>query len=172
MSYLNGVSYPKFLITDENFVIRDTILLPLTNSKGLIETYEEQNIFYTYLDYHREKKILGYNVNFNLNYDEFVTRETLLKIYRLLEWEYAFSWNTDYKNYRIFLFPRIDMQTRYFEVIGRNENMSLGLMRGGTLTGGHRGIVLNYTTKYLSNWGWQDPLAYNTAPFDNIISTT
>ena len=154
--YLNGVGQTKFLITDENFVIKDTILLPLTNSKGLIETYEEKNIFYEFLNYKREKKILGYNVNFTLNFDEYVSKTTLLSIYKLLHWEYTFRLPA-YSGYRIFIFPRVDVASRYFEVIGRNETMTLSVMKGGTKTMGHKGIVLNYTTKYLSNWGWADP---------------
>ena len=168
--YLNGASYPKFMITDANYVVKDTIILPLTNSKGLIETHEEQNIFYTYLNFKREKKILGYNVNFTLYYDEFVSKSTLLSIYKLLHWEYSFRL-PEYENYRIFLYPRADMMSRYYEVIGRNETINLALLKGGTLAGGHKGIILNYTTKYLSNLNWQDPDVYNTVPFDNILTT-
>ena len=169
-TYLNGISYPKFLITDVNFNTKDTIILPLTNSKGLIETYEEQSVFCTYLDYTRVKKILGYNVNFTLNYDEYTSKGTLLKIYRLLHWEYSFRL-PEYAGYRIFLYPRADVLSRRFEVIGRNENMNLTLLRGGSSALGHRGIVLNYTTKYLSNWDWKDPDTETIVPFENIITT-
>lgn len=162
MSYINGVSYPILEITDQygqRLKENAYFALPLTNSGGLIETYEEQNIFYTYLNYKREKKILGYFVNFTLNYNEFANKDTMLKIFQLLNWEFAISTNPAYANYRIYLTPRADVPSRRFEVIGRNETMSMGVLRGGTLTAGHKGIVLNYTTKYLSNWDVRDPIA-------------
>lgn len=155
-NYLNGVSYPQFQIIDGNGVVKQTIQLPITNSKGLIENYIEKNISYEFLDYRKEKKILGYNVNFTLHFDEWTSKKTLLKIYQLLHWEYTFRL-PGYENYKIILTPRVDAPSRNFDVIGTNENMSLGVMRGGVNAIGNKGIILNYTTKYLSNWGWIDP---------------
>lgn len=158
MGYINGISNPVFEITDVYGNRVWSTELPLTNSKGLIESYDEKYIEHEFLNYRREKKILGYNVNFTLNFDEYTSAETTLKIFKLLDWEFQISYEPTYKDYKIWLMPRRDVPSRKFHVIGMNKSMEFGVLRGGTKTIGHKGLVLNYTTKWLSNWMYTNPI--------------
>ncbi len=150
--YLNGYSYPIFRIYDgTNFI--EEISLPLTNSKGLIEDYTEYSLEHEFLNYSETKKIFGYKINFNLNYDEWVSKDTAKKIINLLIHEY--------NGRKIILIPRQDVPSRYYEVIGKNKSLQIGIMKGGINANGHKGFNLNFVTKNIVELNYIDP--------DNIV---
>ena len=150
--YLNGVSYSKILITDANYVIKDTIFLPLTSEIGLEERSIERFTEYESLSFVKKKKTKGWDMHFTLDFSPYANATTALKIMSLLNWEYAISNTEAMYNYRIFLFPRVDMASRYFEVIGNNKEMIMKVLKGGENCSGHSGLILKYQSKYLSNW--------------------
>lgn len=144
-NYVNGVGYPIFRILRGVNVI-DTINLPLTNKQGLIEEYEEQAIGYEGLDYEESKDIKGYKINFKLYYNDWTKKQTTLDIFKLLYYEKQ-KWNDagTLKKHTIILQPRSDIGGRFYEVIGQNGKVNLGLVKSM----GNRLIELNYRTKKL-----------------------
>ena len=170
MSYLNGISYSKILITDTNYVIRDTIFLPLTGEMGLEERSIERFTEYESLSFVKKKKTKGWDMHFTLDFSHYANATTALKIMALLNWEYAISNTAEMYGYRIFLFPRVDMASRYFEVIGNNKEMIMKVLKGGLNCAGHSGLVLKYQTKYLSNWSTRAFETESMVPFDEIIT--
>lgn len=144
-NYVNGAGYPVFRILRGVNVI-DTINLPLTNKQGLIEEYEEQAIGYQGLDYEESKDIKGYKINFRLYYNEWTSKQTTLDIFKLLYYEKQ-KWDDSgtLKKHTIILQPRNDIGGRFYEVIGQNGKVNLGLIKQG----GNRLLELNYRTKKL-----------------------
>jgi len=138
MSYINGYSYPIFRIYSSVGVLLDTIELTLTGRDGLREKYNELNIRHEFLNYSRKKSFQGVHIDFTLNYSEFTNKTTSLKIFNLLNYEA--------QGKIIYLQPRADIGSRSFEVIGMNDTIELGILKGGVNAGGNYGITLNYTT--------------------------
>jgi len=161
--YLNGVSYPIIYITDQygRRVDNGLFELPLANEPGLEERSMERGIEYESLSFVKKKKIKGWDMYFTINYPNYAVKATAKKIMALLDWEYAISNTPAYYNYRIYLIPRADVQSRVFEVIGDNKELAMGVLKGGVNCIGHSGMVLRYKAKYLSNWTARDPDAEN-----------
>lgn len=132
---INGNGIPKFAIYN-GITFKETIELPLTNKKGLIETPEEKTASYETIDFETITESYGWKIYFKLHYDEYTSDDTTAKIIKLLNYE---------KNgHRIILTPRNDIQTRYFEVKGLNRSINVGVLKSG-----NRLIELNYVTRYL-----------------------
>ena len=151
-SIINGYKEPRFKITDLNGALIDTIDLPLTNTKGLLESNEIIKIEHALLNHSIEQSILGYKIKFTLHYDEFVEGDTLLKIKSILDYEKT--------GCRIFLFPRIDLEIRSFEVIYSGDSFDLGTLHDSQIGEGHYLPIFEWTTKYLQDTlKWIDPTA-------------
>ena len=157
--YLNGVSYPIIEITDQynRRVENGLFTLPLTNELGLEERSVERFTEYESLSFVKKKKTKGWDMFFTLHFSSYASKSTALKIMQLLDWEYAISNTVAYYNFRIYITPRVDVPSRKFEVIGDNKEMVMKILKGGTNSIGHSGLILKYQTKYLSNWSTKDP---------------
>jgi hypothetical protein len=134
---INGYGYPIFNIysvDNGRYTLIEKIEMPLTNSKGLIETIIEKNVFQTTVDYKKHKDIEGWDIGFKLNYDEYTSKATTQKIIKLLNYE---------KSYLIELTPRNDAKNRKYFVTGLNESIDIGVLTRG---GGNRGLTLSYIT--------------------------
>ena len=137
-NFVNGYSYPIFRIYSSAGVLLDTIELPLTGKDGLREKFNELSIRHEFLNYSRRKSFQGLHIDFTLNYSEFTNKTTSAKIFHLLNYE------TQGKT--IHLQPRADVGARNFEVIGFNDSIELGILKGGQYASGNHGITLNYST--------------------------
>jgi hypothetical protein len=136
MSILNGYQNPKFTIINNGII--ETVELPLTNSAGLTESYSIVNQRVSTIGFRRKSSIYGFHISWRLNYDEFITAETLTKIKRVLEYAKAGS--------KIHLTPRADHPWRAFEVYVSMDNFELGIRRGGMAAKAHRLVVLEFST--------------------------
>ncbi len=58
MSIINGYKEPRFKIVDSNGTVIETIDLPMTNEKGLIESNEIKKIEHELVDYSTLQSIL------------------------------------------------------------------------------------------------------------------
>lgn len=140
-NYINGCGSPIFRIYNSSNVLIDTINLPLTDSQGLIESIEEYSTLHQLLDFSFTKSIQGYKITFTLNYSEYTEKATTTDLMSLLTYEKA--------GYIIKLQPRSDIGARYFEVIGMNDKIDIGILKNGINSIGNKGITLTYMTKNL-----------------------
>lgn len=107
--------------------------LPLTNLDGrLIETYEEEKIRHYVQSLsiaspsiRIREQFLGYRITWSFSYNSFIDGEDVVKFDKI-DW---FAHN----DYTITLFPRMDEEWRFFDVIPDNESTSLGITKGGRL---------------------------------------
>lgn len=151
---ITGHGQPRFAIRDSLGYLVEIITLPQTNENGFIETYEERFIEHEFLNYNYERKLIGVHINFTFNYDTFISMQTGIKIGKLLRY--------GLNNYRIFLTPRIDIPSRYYEVIGQNNSLELKVLRGGIYSNGNKGVILKYKTRFLQHsYNWLDPITEN-----------
>lgn len=160
MSIINGCSNPLVKLYDprdpEN--LRETLELPLTNSGGLVESYQLRKISHELIGLNAEapeittkQKILGYTITFTLHYNEFITGEVLYTMVKTI-------FDASKAGWRIVLVPRSDAPWREFEVILANETLELGINKGGTKAKAHRLPVLIFKTKNLEpNLNWFAP---------------
>jgi hypothetical protein len=142
---INGYKEPRFLITSSGDApVTVAIDLPLTNDKGLIESYDIKKIQHELIDYSTVQSIKGYIIHFTLNYDIWITGETLMKIKQILDSALAGS--------KIQLMPRVDLPARIFEVYVSMDTFSLGILQGnGFYPQAHQYPVLVFSTKYLQD---------------------
>lgn len=141
---LNGSSYSRFVITASGDAPGITVDLPLANS--LTETIEirkrqKEGIG---LDPENEEivikqRIMGYSITFTIDFSEWITAETLKNKIELLL-IYAQAGRT------ITLTPRIDLPTRFFDVIFNSDSFDLGI---GTSGYSNRLPVFSFKTKNL-----------------------
>ncbi|RPI19013.1 MAG: hypothetical protein EHM58_03095 [Ignavibacteriae bacterium] len=144
---INGWQNPIFKIYNSLGVLLETIELPLTNSRGLVESYEIIKKQTEVIDYTIKEKLLGYRITFSLYYDEYVSGDTLLNVKSIL--------NHAKLGNKLVIIPRADSPDRTFEVIVNMDKFDIGLLKGGAKAIGHRLPVLQFTTKYLQaelNW--------------------
>jgi hypothetical protein len=141
MNIINGYKNPRFTILKVHDSISSTIDLPLTNTDGLIETYEMLKISHEFCDYSFETQLLGFRIHFTLNYSQYITGTTLLAVREILL--------SAKEGDTIYLTPRIDKPLRKYEVVVSMDNFELGLLKGGVNSPGHKLPVLTFTTKYL-----------------------
>jgi hypothetical protein len=135
---INGYKNPKFeIVTSQGTSVYE---LPLTNSSGLIETYEVLSINHMLHDYTNLQQVQGYHIRWTLHYNEYVKPDTLLKIKEILE--------APKHGFKLFIIPRADMSSRKFEVNILNDEIALGILKGGINATGHRLPVLEFKTVY------------------------
>ena len=162
-NFINGYSTPRILIKDINNNLIETVDLMLTGSDGLTEEYEFFYIEHNLINYSTVKTFKGYHINFNLSYTEYSPKSNSFKIMNLIN--YIFQ-----NNYKLILYPRSEILSRYFEVNFSGNPLELGIMRGGSKAIGNHGIELNFRTKYLqTNLNWLDPDDVIT-PLDDFIT--
>lgn len=151
MSIINGHSNPIVKLYDPRDPNdpRETLELPLTNSGGLVESYQLRKISHELIGLNAEspaittrQKTLGYTITFTLHYNEFITGEVLYSMVKRI-------FETSKAGWRIVLQPRADAPWREFEVILANETLELGLNKGGIKAKTHRLPVLIFKTNNL-----------------------
>ena len=135
---INGYKNPKFEVETTRGI--DVYELPMTNSPGLIETYEVLSINHLLHDYTNLQQVQGYHIRFTLHYNEYVTADTLFKIKEIIE--------AKKRGYKLFIIPRADIPSRKFEVTVLNDEFALGILKGGINAIGHRLPVLEFKTVY------------------------
>lgn len=138
---INGWENPVFTIYNPSGILIETIDLPLTNSRGLVESYEIIKKQTEAINASIKQKIQGYRISFSLYYDEYVSGNTLLEIKKII--------NHAKLGNKLVITPRADKPARAFEVILNMDNFDIGLLKGGANAIGHRLPVLQFTTKYL-----------------------
>jgi len=141
----NGYRTPQFEIYDLTGSKVDTIEMPLTNSKGLVESYEIKKLEHELDDFTVLSSIKGYRISFTLHYDEYISGDTLLLIQNIINYAYC--------GYKLVLIPRSDIlfSWRKFEVYVSMNSFDLGIGKGGLAANYNRLPVLVFTTKYLQN---------------------
>lgn len=137
MSIINGYLNPKFIIRSNGHNIA-SIELPLTNSGGLVESYDIIKQQVSTIEFRRKSMIYGFHITWQMNYDEYITGESALKIKQILE--HAKAGNT------LILVPRKDHPWRNFEVYVSMDNFELGLRKGGPAAKAHKSVVLQFST--------------------------
>jgi hypothetical protein len=161
---LNGNKYPRIKTVVDREV--KTYDLSLTNSKGLIETYELKKIEHELIDLTNLQNVsvnqfwLGFKIIWSLHYDEFIGADDLLKIKSVLEAAKSGG--------RLFLTPRVDYPLRTFEVYVSSSNFELGIHKGGALAEFNRGPVIQLATVNLEpDLKWYTPGERQTVTFVN-----
>lgn len=151
--YINGYSYPKIVIkdVDTNETI-NTIELSLCGAGGLVENYVEdfkriELESGRYIDYDYR----GSRISFQLDYSEYIRKTDLALI------ELIFAYNSQPETYKLILYPRADIGARYFEVRLTDGSFSLGILKGGINTVGHRLPVINFITTVSLGKNFLDP---------------
>jgi len=151
MSIINGYSYPIVKLFDPRNPDdpRETLELPITNSGGLVESYQLRKISHELIGLSADEpaimnrqKILGYSITFTLNYNEYITGEILYTMVKTI-------FDASKAGWRIVLMPRADAPWREFEVLLANETLELGLNKGGIKAKAHRLPVLVFKTNNL-----------------------
>jgi hypothetical protein len=149
MNIINGYKNPAFSILKSIDRSTTNINLPLTNTDGLIETYEMLKVSHEFCDYSFETQLMGFRIHFTLNYSQYITGTALLSIRQVL----IAAKNGD----TIYIIPRADKPLRQYEVVVSMDNFELGLLKGGASSPGHKLPVLTFTTKYLqTDLGWEE----------------
>jgi hypothetical protein len=122
------------------------IELPLTNSEGLVESYQVRKISHELIGLDAaepvittRQKILGYIITFTLHYREFITGEALYDSIREI-------FDSSKAGWKVVLQPRADAPWREFEVMLANDTLELGINRGGPKAHLHRLPVLVFKT--------------------------
>lgn len=153
MSIINGYGSPvvKLYNTGGNEEAEYTLQLPLTNSPGLVESYEIRKISHELISIDPEapdiinaERVLGYMITFTLSYNRFITGEALYDTVKKI-------FDAARSGWKIILQPRSDAPWREFEVILANETLELGINKGGRKAGTHRLPVLIFKTKRLEH---------------------
>jgi hypothetical protein len=137
MSIINGYQNPRFTIRNNGQNVA-TIDLPLTNSAGLIESYSVVKQQVSTIEFKRKCVIYGFHITWQMNYDEYITGESMMLIKQILEYAKA--------GYTLILYPRKDHPWRNFEVYVSMDNFELGLRRGGIAAKAHRNVALEFST--------------------------
>ncbi|HEY3250929.1 MAG TPA: hypothetical protein VGK25_07410 [Ignavibacteria bacterium] len=161
---INGYKYPRIKTVVDRGV--KTYDLSLTNSKGLIETYELRKIEHELIDLSDPKKIsinqfwLGFKIIWTLHYDEFIDSADLTKIKAVLEAANSGG--------QLLLTPRIDFPLRTFEVYAANSNFELGIHKGGADAKYNKGPVIQFATVNLEpDLKWYEPGERQSVTFVN-----
>lgn len=157
----NGHNNPRFEIYNSAGSKIDTIDLPLTNSKGLVESYEIKKLEHELSDFTILSEIKGYRINFTLHYDEYVSGDTLILIQNIINYAYG--------GYKLVLIPRSDVlfSWRKFEVYISMNSFDLGIGKGGVAAINNRLPILVFTTKFL-----QSSLQWNVLGMQTIGGNT
>jgi len=155
-SYVNGYNKPSFLIQKEDGTYIEEIELPITNESGLIEDYIPEEVTIKLLNKRYVQKFLGWRLVLTLNYDRYVTADTLIKIRTIIDYIKGVSqYGT---GVRVTIKPRIDNPARQFRVIYTGESLNLGIHKGGSKAPGMRMPVLKF----------ESILIYKQLPISNM----
>ena len=136
--YVTGYSYPMFKIYSGTTLI-ESINLDYCGAEGLFETYELLGYEHNFTDYSTSQAIQGVHYYFDLSYSEYSDMTNSLKIKRIVN--YAIDGN------KIYIYPRADILNRFYEVILIRDNITLGILKGGILAAGNKGIKIKFRTK-------------------------
>lgn len=151
MSIINGHSFPVVKLFDPERPGEPlfTISLPLTNSEGLVESYQIRKITHELISpgltnpaITTQQVILGYMISFTLHYNRFIRGEDLYNGIKKI-------FDAAKSGWKIVLVPRADAGWREFEVILANETLELGLNKGGKKAAFHRLPILIFKTREL-----------------------
>jgi len=152
-NYVNGYQYPQIVIkgVETNNTV-ETISLDLCNEGGLTEEYTEdfkRNELESggYVDF----DFRGSRIIFTLDYSEYVRKNNLFNI------EKIFAYNSNPNSYKLQIRPRADVLGRTFEVRLYDGKYSLGIMKGGINTPGHRLPVIQFITVDTVSKNFLDP---------------
>jgi hypothetical protein len=127
MDYINGQSFPKIRITDNNdapVLGIDVIELDLCGENGLVESYTED---FKRVTLRKNKKLIDYDfqgsrIRFTLDYSDYIQTDMLFII------ESIFTYNSRPDLYKLWLYPRADKPGRFFEVRLETGSYELGLL--------------------------------------------
>ena len=159
---LNGYSNGNVTFYDPR-VGNVSVNLPLTNyGSGLEEITEFKEILEELIsldidnpDIIDSQTHLGYKLNWNFHYNEFITGSDLFNKFRLIL-------DARQKGFAMTLTPRVDEPSRAFTVNLVNESLTLMIRAGGAKAYLHKGVLFTFRTKYLEQslqWYLQpDPL--------------
>lgn len=160
--FINGYSNPRFLIREPgNGTLIESIDLDKLIYEGLIESYEDEDVV------HKTARGVIYRIprdvriRFTINYADYVRKDNLLKIQRILNYEKSGK--------SIFIVPRKDVLSRFFEVVFAGDSFDLGLWMGGKKAPANRLPVLSWTTKRRVESNWLDPDVINV-PLDDFLT--
>jgi len=143
-TYVNGYNKPSFVIQKGDGTYIEQIELPITNESGLIEDYIPEEVTLKLLSKKYVQKFLGWRIVFTLNYDRYVTADTLIKVRKVIDYAKGV---TEYgSNTRVTLVPRIDNPARQYRVFYTGEAINLGIHKGGVNAPGMRMPVLKFET--------------------------
>jgi len=151
---LNGYKYPSIITLFRG--VPTTFDLSLTNSRGLVETYEIKKLEHELIslsdfnDIGILQKIQGFRIYWTLNYDEYISGEDMMKLKHVFEDALA--------GRQIFLVPRVDFPLRAFEVLISSSSFELGIHKGAENSLYHRLPVIQFVTKNLEpDLKWYEP---------------
>ncbi|MCC6865767.1 MAG: hypothetical protein IT280_06355 [Ignavibacteria bacterium] len=161
MGIINGYSSPavKIIPAAENSPEAEIkVELPLTNSAGLVESYEIKKISHELISFGQgenkiinAQKILGYIITFTLHYNKWLDGKDLYTgIKQIIDAAKA--------GRKLILIPRNDAPWREFEVILSNNTFELGINKGGRYASTHRLAVLEFKSANLEpDLKWYPP---------------
>jgi len=151
---LNGYKYPRIITVFRG--VPTAYDLSLTNSKGLVETYEIKKLEHELIslddfnDIGILQKIQGFRIYWTLNYNDFISAEDLMKLKHVLQ--------DAVMGRQIFIVPRVDFPLRAFEVLVSSSSFELGIHKGGENASYHRLPVIQFVTKNLEpDLKWYEP---------------
>lgn len=153
---INGFSYPRFRILDQNDNLIEEIDLRITTG-GLQEDYEDEDL--THVLEKDNEIVKVYNggrlrIHFTLNYENYVKKDTLFKIAKVIQYEKA-------NNYKIYLIPKADVLARNYRVVYSGDSFQLNIGKGGDYAVTNKSVIVKWTTKKIEflNWIDQDNVA-------------
>jgi hypothetical protein len=160
-NYINGYGNPRFTIRQStNGSIIEVIDLDKLIYEGLIETYENEDIIHTTAKGIIHKIPRNVRIRFSINYSDYVLKDNLLKLQKILEFEKSGK--------AIFLTPRKDVLSRFYQVVYAGDSFDLALWAGGSRAPANKLPVLSWVTKGRVTPNWIDPDNI-LVPLDNFI---
>ena len=161
-NFINGYDNPRFLIRQSSQgSLIETIDLDKLIYDGLLETYEDEDIVHQTAKGIIHKIPRDKRIRFTINYSDYIIKENLLKIQRILKYEKAGK--------SVFLIPRKDVLSRIFEVVYAGDSFEMGLWMGGLKSPGNRLPILSWVTKARVDINWLDPDDINV-PIEDFIT--
>jgi hypothetical protein len=161
-NYINGYGNPRFLIRESlSGTLIESIDINKLVYEGLIESYEDEDIIHRTAKGTIHKIPRSTRIRFTISYADYIQKDNLLKIQRILNYEKSGK--------SIFLVPRSDVLSRFFEVVYSGDSFDLGLWMGGHKAPANRLPVLSWVTRNRVEANWLDPDDINI-PLDDFIA--
>jgi len=149
-NFINGYDNPRFTIRHSaNGSIIEVIDLDKLIYDGLIETYESEDIVHTTARGMIHKIPRQSRIRFSINYSDYVLKDNLMKIQRILQYEKSGK--------AVFITPRRDVLSRFFRVVYAGDSFDLGMWMGGAKAPANRLPVLSWVTRNRVDPNWVDP---------------